>query len=76
MIPSKLFFDQLFADQIRQARRMSPEDRVREGLRLSDLAMQVMADGVRHQFPSATDEEVQRLVRQRMKRIRQLKELR
>jgi len=55
---------------------MSPEERVREGLRLSDLALRVMADSVRNRFPGATDEEVRRLVHERVNRIRQLKEVR
>jgi len=68
--------DPMFAAQVRQARNMTPEQRVLEGMRLSDLALQIMADGVRHQFPGASEEDVRRLVHQRMQRIRQLEALR
>jgi hypothetical protein len=74
--PNQELFDQLFRDQIRQARQMSPEERVREGLRLSDLALRVMADNVRNKFPGVRDDEVQRLLKERVNRIRQLGELR
>jgi hypothetical protein len=76
MAPDQQLFDQLFRDQINQARRMSPEERVRVGLHLSDLAFRVMADSIRQQSPEASDDEVQRLVRERVRRIRRLKEIR
>ena len=76
MMLTKELADQLFREQILQARRMTPDERVREGLRLSDLAVRVMADGVRHQFPAAPEEELRRLLRERIERVRRLKEMR
>jgi hypothetical protein len=76
MPPTQALFDQLFRDQVRQARRMAPEERVREGLRLSDLALRVMADHARNEFPSASEFEVKRLVRARLNRIRKLQNVR
>ena len=63
-------------EQIRQAKRMTPEERVREGLRLSDLALQVMADAIRAEHPHASDEEIHDLVGQRLERVRQLERVR
>jgi hypothetical protein len=66
-------FDELYREKIRQARSMTPEERVLEGLRHSEASLQAMADGVRHQFPAASAEEVQQILRQRIDRLRRLK---
>lgn len=62
--------------QIRQAKRMTPEERVRQSLRLSELALEVMADAIRAESPHAADEDIRRRVIERRKRIRQLERLR
>jgi hypothetical protein len=62
--------DQSTREQIERARRMSPDERFREGLALCDRTFRLMQDGIRHQFPSATPQEVQRILRGRLERIR------
>lgn len=76
MTPDPPAIDLQLQEQIRQAKRMTPEERVREGLRLSDLALQVMADAIRAEHPDASDEEIRRLVGERLERIRHLESLR
>jgi hypothetical protein len=62
--------DESTRQQIERARRMTPDDRFREGLALCDRTFRLMQDGIRHQFPSATPREVQRILRKRLDRIR------
>jgi hypothetical protein len=60
-------------EQIERARRMTPDERFREGLALCDRTFRLMQDGIRHQFPQATPEEVIRTLRERLAIIRKLK---
>jgi hypothetical protein len=62
--------DDSYRRQIERARRMSPEERFREGLALCDRAFRLMEAGVRHQFPNATPDEVATILRKRMSVIR------
>jgi len=56
--------------QIERARRMTPDQRFREGLALCDRTFRLMQDGIRHQYPHAAPDEVLRILRQRLARIR------
>jgi hypothetical protein len=56
--------------QIERARRMTPDERFREGLALCDRTFQLMQDGIRHQFPRATPHDVLQILRERLDRIR------
>ena len=58
-------------EQIERARQMTPDERFREGLALCDRTFRLMQDGIRHQFPQATPEEVLRILRERLAKIRQ-----
>ncbi len=58
--------DDSFWQQIERAQRMTGEDRFREGLALVDRSLRLMSDGIRHQFPDATPEEVRRIRRERL----------
>jgi hypothetical protein len=58
-------------EQIERARHMTPDERFREGLALCDRTFRLMQDGIRHQFPQATPDEVLRILRERLDKIRQ-----
>lgn len=58
--------DELLWDKVRQARRMSFEDKFLAGPRLFDMACQLMRDGIRMQHPEADDTEVERLLGERL----------
>lgn len=73
--PSRELTDALFRDEVLSARAMRPEDKLLAGPRLFDLALRVMADGVRHQFPDADERRVQEIVRQRVEMARRIEEL-
>jgi len=64
------YMDDSTRQQIERARRMTPDERFREGLALCDRTFRLMEDGVRHQFPDATSADVHRILRQRLDRIR------
>jgi len=62
--------DDSFRRQVERARRMTVDERFREGLALCDRAFRLMQDGIRHQFPQATPEDVLQILRQRLATIR------
>jgi hypothetical protein len=68
-------FDDLYRQKVRQARAMTPAERMLASFELTDFALNVMSAGVRAQFPGADEPEVQRIVRQRIDRVRQLENL-
>jgi hypothetical protein len=59
-------------EQIERARRMTPDERFREGLALCNRTFRLMQDGIRHQFPQASPDEVLRILRERLAKIRRL----
>jgi hypothetical protein len=62
--------DESSRQQIERARRMTVDERVREFLALWDRSVRIMTDGIRHQFPNASPNEVGRIRRNRLARIR------
>lgn len=42
-------------EAVERARRMTPAERLLEGLRLTDRAFGLALDGLRHRFPHETD---------------------
>ena len=68
-------FDKLYRQKVRQARAMTPAERVLASFELTDLALKVMAAGVRAQFPGINESEVQRIIRKRIDRVRHLENL-
>lgn len=73
MSPSKAFLDALFRARIEHARRMSPEQRFVESLRHSDAVVRVMKAGVQSEFPSASEDEVLRILSARLERVRRVR---
>ena len=59
-------------NRVTQAANVSGEHRVLSGLRHSDLSMQVVEDGIRHQNPQATAEQVRQLLLERIELMRRL----
>ena len=44
--------------QIEIYRKMSPQERLRRGIELTELSHRLLAEGVRHRHPEYTDDEV------------------
>jgi len=70
--PTRELIDAIERDRVLAARRMSPEEKLLAGARLFDRSCRIMADGIRHQFPDADEERVQEILRERLRKIREL----
>lgn len=70
--PSKELIDELFRDKVRAARRMTEEERLREGGDLFDEVCDRMRDGIRTEFPDADEAMVERILRRRLDIARKL----
>jgi hypothetical protein len=70
MEPTPELIRQIDRQRIEDARRMSPEARVLECLRLFDFAVKITAAGIRSQYPEADERQVQRIIRQRLELMR------
>lgn len=57
---------QLSDEEIRDARQMRPEDKFLEGARLFDRTCRIMKDGIRHEFPNASEDEVYAILLERL----------
>jgi len=64
--------DPLFADKVRRARAMSPQDKLRAGGLLFEYTRKIVIAGIRHQNPDATEAEIGELFHQRLQLARQL----
>lgn len=53
--------------QIERYRAMTGEERLKVALDLHELSCEVARDGIRHQHPEASADEVERLLRQRIR---------
>ena len=62
-------------EKIAQAMRMTPEERLLAGPRLFDQACRVALDGIRAQFPDATEEEVHQILWDRVELQRRLERI-
>lgn len=54
--------DALYRERVLRARRTPPEERILDGIRLYDFAVELMRLGVKFQHPDADDTEVERLL--------------
>jgi hypothetical protein len=68
------WIDASFKERVLRAREQPPKDKLLDGLRLFDRACRTMADGIRHQFPQVSQEQVRKILVDRLERLRQLEE--
>ena len=66
MEPTQELIDQLRREEFQRARDMPPEEKLIAGAVLFERACRLMMDGIRDEFPDATDEEVRRILKQRV----------
>ncbi len=62
--------DSIYREKILRARKMTTWERYEASLEQIDFAFEVMLSGVKHQFPEATEEEANRILGQRLDRLR------
>ncbi|HEY3242933.1 MAG TPA: hypothetical protein VGM03_06225 [Phycisphaerae bacterium] len=66
MEPTKELIDALYREEVLEARAMAPEEKLLAGAQLFDLACRVTLDGIRAQYPDASDEECERILEARL----------
>lgn len=64
--------DSILLEKIRKTRAMRGEDRILAGPRLFDYACRIALDGLRRQFPDATDAELREILRKRLALARRI----
>ena len=58
--------DELYREEVLEARRMSPEDKFLQGEELFDYACSITLAGIRHQNPEFSDDECRRELERRL----------
>ena len=66
--------DELYREEILEARAMSPEDKIRAGQQLFEAACRVTLAGIRNQNPGISEERCLEILRQRLDLQRRLEE--
>jgi hypothetical protein len=66
--------DELYREEILEARAMSPEDKILAGQQLFEAACRVTLAGIRHENPGASEEQCLEILRQRLELQRRLEE--
>ncbi len=74
MRPTKSLIDALYVDKITQARATSVEQKLLVGPRLFDQVCRIMRDGIRHQHPDLSEEQVEAMLLERLAIARRLEE--
>lgn len=66
--------DELYREEVLEARTMTPAEKVRAGQQLFESACRITLAGIRAQNPGASDDECLRILRQRLELQRRLEE--
>jgi len=66
--------DELFREELTEARAMLPEEKVLAGQQLFEAACRITLAGIRNQNPGASEEQCRELLRQRLVLQRRLEE--
>jgi len=64
--PNPRLTNELFREEVRAARAMTPEERLLAALRLFEFGCRVTAEGIRHQFPEADEQQVRGILEERL----------
>ncbi len=72
MEPTKDEIDELYCEEVRWAREMSPGDKLLAGPKLFDRVWRVMLDGIRDQYPAADEAQQMQTLRERLELARRL----
>jgi hypothetical protein len=74
MEPNQELIDDIYRQRVQKARRTSPEEKLLAGMQLFARSCQIMADGIRDEFPDADEQRVQEILRQRLDLLRRLRQ--
>ena len=64
--------DELYREELIEARAMSSEQKVLAGQQLFEAACRITLAGIRHQFPKASEERCREILRERLRWQRKL----
>ena len=64
--------NELFREELMEARAMSPEEKVLAGQQLFEAACRITLAGIRHQFPGASEDRCREILRERLELQRRL----
>jgi hypothetical protein len=67
--------DELYREELREARAMSPAQKILAGQQLFESACRITLSGIRNQNPGASEEQCLRILRQRLDLQRKLEGL-
>ena len=70
----KALADAIYVDRVRRARALSIGERIDTSIELFEGSLGLMRDGIRAQFPEKSAQEVETILRQRLRRLRQIHE--
>ena len=70
--PTAQLIDSLYRQEILQARRMSPEEKLLAGERLFEWACEITLEGIRHQFPDYSEAQCRETLARRLALRRQM----
>ena len=59
MNPSRELVEALYREEVLRARQTPAEEKFWDGARLFDYACEISRAGIRHQFPNASEDEVE-----------------
>jgi len=76
MEPTKELILQLHLEDLEQAARMTPEERLLAGAELFDYACEITKAGIRVQYPQADEATVLQILRDRVELARRIEERR
>jgi hypothetical protein len=74
MQPTQQLIDDIYREKILRARQVPQEERLCAGGDLFEEVCERMRDGIRMQFPQADAAEVERILRERLDRLRKVEE--
>jgi Rv0078B-related antitoxin len=66
MPTSKRTVDPLYIEEVLRARKMPADEKLSAGIELFEYACEITRMGIRRQFPEASDEEVNRILDDRL----------
>ena len=64
--------DSIYRERVLRARKQSIVERFEEGISLFESSLEMMRSGIRHQFPELSENEVEGLLRKRLRRLKQV----
>ena len=74
MKPTQEMIDSIYREKVLRARQTPFDEKVLAGAEIFEMVCQRMADGLRSENPGADDARIDELLRQRLDRLRRLRE--